>query len=206
MRLCFGSYRTLRAFGFGLMSILLLGSCGDDGVVTGMPGGGGGGGGGGRAPAAAPATPEAAAGGAGARRGVTPLSFDTEARDPFTRPYPQSFERAADNLDDDPGQPDQENLGPLAPYPIETLRLVGILSRSARPMAIFRTPESSTLAEFAFIGDRVGPNGVGFIEDIQPNRVIVAYEGDPSAPPRRLPVFLRNEEGPFEVDFELIER
>ncbi len=207
MRLGFQSYRILLSLMCGSIWILLMGSCGGEDVVQGMPGGGGGGGG--AAPAApATPTPEASAGPAATTRGVSPIQFDTTTRDPFTRPYPQDYlERpGSDALADDTQTVDDGDLGPLAPYPIETLQLVGILSRSARPMAVFRVPDSSNLAEFAFIGDRVGPNGVGFIEDIQPNRVIVAYEGDPNAPPRRLPVFLRSEEGPFDVDFELIER
>jgi hypothetical protein len=61
------------------------------------------------------------------------------------------------------------------------------------PVALFGLPVKDQPAQIASIGDRVGPNGVGYIDDVQPNRVIIAYEGDPVAPPRRLPVYLRNE-------------
>lgn len=194
-----------------LLIISGLTACGGD-TVDGMPGGGDG-----AAPppaavpAPAPTTPEATSaeptGPEVPTRGVTQLQWGEGARDPFTRPYPeQAVATTSQEALEDVPEERPEDMGPLAPYPIETLRLIGIISRSARPVAMFTVPGRANLAEFAYIGDRVGPNGAGYIYDIQPNQVIIAYEGDPSTPVERLPVQLRNLEGDFDAEFVLDER
>lgn len=188
--------------------------CGEE-VINGMPGGGEG-----EAPAPPPpaaeaptptATPAAPTEGpatpAEPVRGVTQLQWGEGSRDPFTRPYPeQTIAATGPETPEDEPEERPEDLGPLAPYPIETLHLIGIISRSARPVAMFTLPNRTNLAEFAYIGDRVGPNGAGYIYDIQPNQVIIAYEGDPSTPVERLPVQLRNLERDFDAEFVLDER
>lgn len=197
------------------IAILVISSmtaCGED-VVEGMPGGDGQPPPPGQPPPAAapvdspvttdegPSTPDAPT------RGVTQLQWGEGSRDPFTRPYPeQSVATTGPETPEDVPEERPEDMGPLAPYPIETLRLIGIISRSARPVAMFTVPGRGGLAEFAYIGDRVGPNGAGYIYDIQPNQVIIAYEGDPSTPVERLPVQLRDLASDFDAEFVLDDR
>lgn len=83
---------------------------------------------------------------------------------------------------------------PLARYPVESLRLLGIMTRLAEPKAIFMPPDGHGRAVFARIDDRVGPNGSGRISDIQPNVVIISYEGfavDTNEQPREYRLELR---------------
>ena len=199
------------ALAFLIASLALLLSCGEDGVVNQMPGGGGGGGGGGSSPPPDPGaaeTSEAEAPSAEAAvesRGVRQLVFAEGARDPFMRPYPSQDDPTTPGSGTDfnivnPVTPADE-MGPLATYAIENLQLQGIMTRTANPVAMFRTPDGD-LSEFAYIGDRIGPNGAGYIEDIQPNQIVVVYETDPGGPTRRTVVPLRDATGGIEAGFE----
>ena len=187
---------------------------GDGDVVQGMPGGGG-------TPAAAPAparTPAPAR--PSAREGGQPTGPQENGvvvqrdlpmitRDPFVRAYPQAnatdpgeslslggSEDAPVNLSD---------LGPLASYAVTELRLIGVVTRSARPVAMFQLPDSD-LAVFGSIGDRVGPFASGQITDIQPRFVWIAYQLDPDQPETMTRLSLRDEADAVDIDFELEER
>jgi Tfp pilus assembly protein PilP len=131
--------------------------------------------------------------------------FGDSTRDPFTRPFPEITEGVdgpIDLLSVDLQIEDPVDMGPLAQYSVETLRLSAIITRTAKPVAMFITPDGDSRAHFAYIGDRVGPNGAGFIEDIQPNQVIVAYQPDPTGPIARAIVPLRDTRQALEAEFE----
>lgn len=156
-------------------------------------------------PAAATPTPAGEPGApSGTSPGVTRRTFAEQSRDPFVRLYPDQNE-----LDPfDPGDAttqappvNPEDLGPLAVYAIEDLLLQGIMTRSARPVAMFQTPDGS-LSTFAYIGDVIGPNAAGYIEDIQPNQIVVVYEAEPGGAQRRTIVPLRDPRQDIEADFE----
>ena len=198
-----------------IAALAMVLSCGggEDGVVNEMPGRSSG------APAPAPApaeevntastipTPEPAVEvpeEEESQDGVRQLVFQDGSRDPFMRAYPQQ----EDPLTTGPTAFDivnpvtpADDMGPLATFAIENLQLQGIMTRTANPVAMFRTPNGE-LSEFAYIGDRIGPNGAGYIEDIQPNQIVVVYETDPGGPTRRTVVPLRDATGGIEADFE----
>ncbi len=134
--------------------------------------------------------------------GITRRTFPEAFRDPFVRPYPEedSPTRQLDVVPAQAGPTDVRALGPLAPYAIEELQLQGIMTRSARPVAMFQTPDGS-LSTFAYIGDAIGPNAAGRIEDIQPNQIVVVYEAEGGAQ-RRTVVPLRDPRLDIEADFE----
>ena len=72
---------------------------------------------------------------------------------------------------------------------------------------MFLVPDGSGLAVLARVDDRVGPNGTGRIMDIQPNRVIVTYEGlfefgEVGEQVRTHVVTLRDPARNIEADFE----
>ena len=109
--------------------------------------------------------------------GVVRLEFPDGVRDPFTRQFPEGETPIVVAEEVDLGAPEVVDLGPLANFPVESLRLQAIVTRTAEPRAMFLLPDGRGLAVLARVDDRVGPNGTGRIADIQPNRVIVSYEG-----------------------------
>ncbi|MBN1944129.1 MAG: pilus assembly protein PilP [Bradymonadales bacterium] len=173
-----GALKHVRQRPWGVISLLpvLLSAMacgGGEDVVQGMPPSGS------RRPAQAAttslATSATSAPAEQSRRGITQLQFEGEVRDPFLRYFPDESEIVQLNLQVQPLEQAEESLGPLANYSLEQLQLVGIISRTAEPRAMFRIPQSSQMV-FARVDDRVGPNGTGRISDIQPNRVVVTYE------------------------------
>jgi len=167
-----------RSSSIGALVLLLafLGACGGEDVVQGMPGQTGG-----QAarpastPSAVAATPSSTAQATELGRGITQLTFEGDIRDPFMRYFPAEAEVVDINAPVRPIEAEQQDMGPLANYTLDQLELVGIISRTAEPQAMFRIPVSGQNV-FARIDDRIGPNGTGRISDIQPNRVVVTYE------------------------------
>jgi Tfp pilus assembly protein PilP len=111
--------------------------------------------------------------------GITEREFGDGARDPFVRQYPAVADAPIDPERVSLGDSDlgPGSLGPLAQYPVNSLSLLAIMTRTAEPKAMFLPPDGTQRAVLARVDDRVGPNGRGRIVDIQPNRVIIRYEG-----------------------------
>jgi Tfp pilus assembly protein PilP len=189
--------------GAALLSLLvsLVPSCGEDPPPTPMPQVG-------RRSAATPAarapsarTAEVTGDSVVRRRELPPRSHD-----PFQREVPEG-EAPLLGASEVALEPEQAvDLGPLAEYPLESLRLQAIITRTPEPRAMFLVPDGSGLAVLARVDDIVGPNGTGRIIDIQPNRVIVAYEarfefGRPGEEMRTQEVHLRDPARDIAADF-----
>lgn len=168
-----------------LVAPLGLTSCGDDSGedrVTGMPESGS------AAPRPTPAPqppaqqagPQQATSGTaeGQLAGVVPFLYSDAARDPFMRQYPDlpSDTAEATMAVLPPEDTEEREPGVLAGFPVESLRLVAIVTRSAGPRAMFIVPDGSGRAVMAQQWDRVGPDGRGHISRIEPNRVVIEFE------------------------------
>ena len=57
---------------------------------------------------------------------------------------------------------------------------------------MFSIPDRPALVELDYVGDRIGSNGVGEIEDIQPNRVVMSYRVDSKLESSRTQLLLRD--------------
>lgn len=106
--------------------------------------------------------------------GVTEVDVSPGERDPFERPFPPASITETDTPPVPGPTPNPEQLPLLARYPVESLELVALMTRNADPIAVFLTPASSR-AQFAHVGDHIGPYGSGRIVDIRPNEVIIEY-------------------------------
>lgn len=138
--------------------------------------------------------------------GIERREFAEGSRDPFMRQFPDNQAPLELDADIDLGVEEIVDLGPLANYPIESLRLVAIMTRTAEPKAMFMLPDGSGLGVLARVDDRVGPNGTGRIVDIQPNRVVVSYEGfgfgEEGERARTLELTLRDPSLDIEAEFD----
>ncbi|MCA9562802.1 MAG: hypothetical protein KC561_04890 [Myxococcales bacterium] len=114
------------------------------------------------------------------RSGVSRMEWPDDFRDPFSHPaYLRELEDedSAQDLGASLNQMNQVyDAGPLAYIGFQRLELVGILSRSVDPVAMFTYRDgSSNKAVFMRIGDRIGPDAAGVVVDITANEVVVEY-------------------------------
>lgn len=126
----------------------------------------------GAAPAAAPAAPaETAAEPASTRTEIVRHDFSTQARDPFTPPRPE--QRATGGSGPDLTIECDLSEDPLGEHEVEDLALIGLITGTAVPRAMFASNSMNRRAIIVTEGARVGPNCSQFISDIRDNEIIV---------------------------------
>lgn len=128
----------------------------------------------GAAPAAAPAAPaatgEAEAEPVSSRAEIVRHDFSSQSRDPFTPPRP---EQGVVRDDIDIAVDCDLSEDPLGETEVDDLSLIGLITGTAVPRAMFSSSGMNGRAIIVTEGARVGPNCSQFISDIRDNEVVV---------------------------------
>lgn len=114
---------------------------------------------------------EAAAETGSSRAEIVRNEFTANARDPFTPPPQQQLATGGAELLDEV-QCDV-TLEPLGMTEVNDLRLIGLVTGTAVPRAMFSNQDAQGRAIIAAEGAKVGPRCSSFISDIRDNQIVV---------------------------------